>query len=78
MSESPKVSTKKCKDYCKIECLNWKKDVYSKLQIIINTLKILCLIPILILSKVITYDSEISGQISTEFQNNFFDQNGFY
>lgn len=79
MSYSPKISTKKkCKDYCKIECLNWKKDVYSKLQIIINTLKILCLVPILILSKLITYDSEISGQISTEFQNNFFDQNGFY
>ena len=51
------------------------KNVYSKFHIIINILKILCFIPIIVLSKSISFDSQISNQISNEFNENF--QSGY-
>ena len=60
-----------CKEYCRFEFLNWNKNVYSKLHIILNILKVLCIFPILILSRTISFDSEISNQISNEFLENF-------
>ena len=60
-----------CQEYCRFEFLNWNKNVYSKLHIILNILKVLCIFPILILSRTISFDSEISNQISNEFLENF-------
>ena len=72
MSESQNSSREiKCKEYFQVECLNWKKNVYSKLHMIFNILKILFLIPILIVSRTVSFDSEISNQISNEFLDNF-------
>ena len=72
MSENQSINREiTCKEYCRLNCLNWKKNVYSKLQIIMNILKIICLIPILILSKTISFDSEITNPISNEFLDNF-------
>ena len=72
MSESQNTNREiKCSEYFQVECLNWKKNIYSKIHIIFNTLKVLFLFPILIFSRIISFDSEISNQISNEFLENF-------
>ena len=77
MSERQSTSKEiKCKKFCRLLYLNWKKNKYLKLHIILIILKVLCLLPILILSKTISFDSEISNQISKEFLDNF--QTGYF
>ena len=73
MSENKKEESRcqKFKNCFEFDYLNWKKDVYSKLHIIFNILKVICAIALIFLSRLVAFNAEVSKSISNEFIDNF-------